>query len=98
MKRAALSAALAVIFTSSAASLVLAGDDCEREMHRAARAYGVPLGVLYAVGLAETGRGDSLRPYALNIEGKAVYGIGKAEALHRFEEARRAGAKMIDVG
>ena len=51
---------------------------CEREMARAARTHGVPLGMLYAVGLAETGRGDSLRPYALNIEGRAVYDIDKA--------------------
>ena len=71
---------------------------CEREMARAAQSYGVPLGVLYAVGLAETGRGDSLRPYALNIEGKSVYDIDKEDALRGSEEARPAGAKMIDVG
>src|SRR5436190_13491964 len=29
---------------------------CEREMIRAAKLYAVPLGVLYAVGLTETGR------------------------------------------
>jgi soluble lytic murein transglycosylase-like protein len=75
-----------------------AGDACEREMARAAQVHGIPLGVLYAVGLTETGRGDSLRPYALNIEGKAVYDISKAEALTRFASARHAGAKMIDVG
>jgi soluble lytic murein transglycosylase-like protein len=71
---------------------------CEREMLRAAQQHGVPLGVLYAVGLTETGRGDSLRAYALNIEGKSVYDIDKAEALSRFAEARRAGTKLIDVG
>ena len=58
----------------------------------------MPLGVLYAVGLTETGRGDSLRPYALNIEGKAVYDVGKQDALRRFQEARLAGVKMIDIG
>jgi soluble lytic murein transglycosylase-like protein len=58
----------------------------------------VPLGMLYAVGLAETGRGDSLHPYALNVEGRAVYDIGRGEALQRFETARRGGAKLIDVG
>ena len=50
-------------------------------MTRAAQSYGIPLGVLYAVGLTETGRGDSLRPYALNIEGKSVYDIGKARRV-----------------
>ena len=54
--------------------------------------------MLYAVGLAETGRGDSLRPYALNIEGRAVYDIDKVEALRRVEAARKAGIKLIDIG
>jgi soluble lytic murein transglycosylase-like protein len=94
--RAVRAIALAAAFTSSAAS---AGDHtCEREMARAARTHGVPLGMLYAVGLAETGRGDSLRPNALNIEGRAVYDIDKVEALRRVEAARKAGIKLIDIG
>lgn len=96
--RAALSTAWAVIFMSSA-TIALAGDNaCEREMLRAAQKHGVPLGMLYAVGLAETGRGDSLRPYALNIEGRSIYDIDKPEALRRFDMARKAGVKLIDVG
>jgi soluble lytic murein transglycosylase-like protein len=71
---------------------------CEQEMARAAETHGVPLGMLYAVGLAETGRGDSLRPYALNIDGRAFYDRDKATALARFHEARAAGARLIDVG
>jgi soluble lytic murein transglycosylase-like protein len=67
-------------------------------MAGAAQRYGVPLGMLYAVGLTETGRGDSLRPYALNIEGRSVYEIGKQEALARFQRARQEGAKLIDLG
>ena len=39
-----------------------------------------------------------MRPYALNIEGKSVYDIDKDEALRRFKQARRVGAKLIDVG
>jgi soluble lytic murein transglycosylase-like protein len=71
---------------------------CEREMLRASEKHGVPVGVLYAVGLTETGRGDSLRPYALNIEGDASYDIDKSVALRRFASARARGAKLIDVG
>ena len=96
--RGALCAALAAMFTFSASPVGAADNACEREMARAAQSYGIPLGVLYAVGLAETGRGDSLRPYALNIEGKSVYDIDKDEALRRFKAARLAGAKLIDVG
>jgi soluble lytic murein transglycosylase-like protein len=87
---------MAFTFSSSAHS---AGDKvCEREMARAAHAHGVPLGMLYAVGLTETGRGDSLSPYALNIAGKAVYAISKDEALRRIDGARQAGIRLIDIG
>lgn len=98
IKRAVLPIVWAAIFISSAAGASAADKACEREMLRAAQKHGVPLGMLYAVGLAETGRGDSLRPYALNIEGKSIYDIDKAEALRRFAAARQAGAKLIDVG
>jgi soluble lytic murein transglycosylase-like protein len=71
---------------------------CEREMVQAAKKYGVPLGVLYAVGLAETGRRGSLQPYALNIEGPAFFAADLRDAVRRFEDARKRGAKLIDVG
>lgn len=71
---------------------------CEREMMRAAKLYGVPLGVLYAVGLTETGRKGSLQPYALNIEGRAEFANSPTDAIHRFERARAGGAKLIDLG
>src|SRR5262249_36183766 len=90
-KSAARDLMLAAISTSSAAlaaSGVTAHErPCEREMARAASTHGVPLGMLYAVGLTETGRGDSLRPYALNIEGRAVYEIDRGEALRQVEAA-----------
>jgi soluble lytic murein transglycosylase-like protein len=71
---------------------------CEREMVRAAAVNDVPLGMLYAIGLTESGRDGSLQPYALNIEGRAVYEASKAEAVRSFEDAQRGGAKLIDVG
>ncbi len=71
---------------------------CEREMTRAAAKYDVPLAVLYAVGMTETGRRGSLSPYALNIEGPSVFPDSLAEAVRRFEAARRDGARLIDIG
>lgn len=71
---------------------------CEQHMVRASKAYGVPLGMLYAVGLTETGQKGSLQPYALNVEGRAVYGIGLDDAMRRFQVARQEGAKLIDIG
>jgi soluble lytic murein transglycosylase-like protein len=71
---------------------------CEREMAQAAKKYDVPLGVLYAVGLTETGRRGSLHPYALNIEGPSYFPESLAEAMARFEQAHKDGAKLIDIG
>jgi soluble lytic murein transglycosylase-like protein len=90
--------ALAVVFTSSAWPGLAADLACEREMVQAAHRHGVPLGMLYAVGLTETGRGDSLRPYALNIEGRAVYETDRKGARDQFIAAQQAGARSIDVG
>jgi soluble lytic murein transglycosylase-like protein len=71
---------------------------CERHMAIASKAEGVPLGVLYAVGLTESGRKGSLHPYALNIEGKAVFAKSESDALKAFAGARRKGKKLIDLG
>jgi soluble lytic murein transglycosylase-like protein len=67
-------------------------------MSRAAKKYDVPLGVLYAVGMTETGQKGSLHPYALNIEGPSFFAANVKEAIQRFEEARKGGAKLIDIG
>nr|WP_236042462.1 transglycosylase SLT domain-containing protein [Roseibium aggregatum] len=71
---------------------------CEREMISAAQKYRVPLGVLYAVGLTETGRRNSLYPYALNIEGKSVFPPSRSAAQQDIAKARQHGKKLIDVG
>jgi len=80
------------------ATAASANGPCEREMALAARRHGVPLGVLYAVGLSETGRKGSLNPYALNIDGRTVLATDLGNAMTRFSEARSKGAKLVDVG
>ncbi|WP_425349396.1 transglycosylase SLT domain-containing protein [Falsochrobactrum shanghaiense] len=67
-------------------------------MHRASIRHDVPLGILYAVGLTETGRKNSLQPYAMNIEGRAEFLSSPVEALRRFTEVRAEGARLIDLG
>ncbi len=96
-------AALAAFISESSSSSKAEGrleanNLCEREMMRASAKYGVPLGMLYSVGLTETGRRGSLQPYAMNVEGRAVFSATAGEAMQRFEEARRSGAKLIDLG
>jgi soluble lytic murein transglycosylase-like protein len=94
-----LASALAAISLSSAASAgATATNPCEPEILRAADRYGVPAGILYAVGLTETGNKGSLQPNALNIEGKAVFPRSRAEALAAFANARREGKTLIDLG
>ncbi len=67
-------------------------------MSRASKKYDVPLAVLYAVGLTETGQKGSLHPYALNIEGPSYFDNNLPQAIQRFEAARKGGATLIDIG
>ncbi len=92
-------AVLALSTSSALGGLASAADNaCEREMKRASLKYDVPLAVLYAVGLTESGRKESLQPYAMNIEGRAYFATSVADGLRRFDEAHAAGAKLIDIG
>ena len=71
---------------------------CEREMIAAANEQAVPLAVLYAVALTETGQRGALNAYAMNVEGRPVFSADLREALERFATAKRAGARLIDIG
>jgi soluble lytic murein transglycosylase-like protein len=67
-------------------------------MTRASRLNDIPLNVLYAVGLTETGHGGELSPYDMNVDGRAVRSKSLAEALAKFAAERANGAKFIDIG
>lgn len=71
---------------------------CEREMARASQQSGVPLNVLYSVGLTETGHRGELGPYDMNVDGREVHSELLAQAMARLAAARMQGAKFIDVG
>lgn len=74
------------------------GGVCEREIQAAAARYGVPEGILYSVGLTETGRKGSLSAMAMNIEGKAYFASSLQDAMTAFAAARGRGVKLIDIG
>ena len=93
-----LAAALVAIAVSSAAAHAEGSLGCEREMTRASALHGVPLNVLYSVGLTETGRRGELSPYDMNVDGQAVHSTSLPEAMARFAEAKGRGAKFIDIG
>lgn len=88
----------ASISSAAVGCAAAAANPCEPEILRAAERYGVPAGILYAVGLTETGKKGSLQPNALNIEGKAVFPASRGDALAAFRAARSGGAKLIDLG
>jgi soluble lytic murein transglycosylase-like protein len=91
--------ATAVLFTFSAIVSAIAEPDlCEREMMQAAGKYGIPLGILFAVGLTETGIGGHLHAYALNLQGDTVYSLNRQQAMQRFQAAKASGIRLIDVG
>ncbi|MEH3117577.1 MAG: transglycosylase SLT domain-containing protein [Methylorubrum populi] len=95
--RRRLAAAFAAACISSAAGPA-AANVCEQQMARAAARHGVPLGMLYAVGLTESGKRGSLQPYAMNIEGKAYFGTSAADVMQRLDQARREGVRLVDLG
>ena len=98
MKKLMLRAAMAAFTFSAGLNAALAGNVCEREMIGASKRHEVPLGVLYAVGLTESGRKDSLQPFAMNIGGKAYFATGIEDALKQFDAARKRGVSLIDMG
>ncbi len=95
-------AATSILATASfsAPRPAIAADDqvCEREMVRAARANDIPLNVLYAVGLTETGHKGALNPFDMNVDGRAVLSASLPEALVKFQAERARGAQLIDIG
>lgn len=91
-------AIVAISIFSSPNAPAAAPSVCEREMTRAAEQYDVPLGVLYAVGMTESGRRGSLQPYAMNIEGRSHFAASADEAVREFRAARSKGTKLIDLG
>lgn len=93
-------AALAAISIFSSAGFAVAEEltICEREMRAAADEFRIPLGVLYAVGMTESGGKKGLQPLAMNIAGKPYVASSLADALSRFEKERSRGVKLIDLG
>lgn len=67
-------------------------------MTRAAQLHDVPLPVLYAVALTETGRRGNLHPFALNIAGRSHFATSRQEALDVFAREREKGIRLIDLG
>lgn len=93
------SIAAAVLSSDSALASGIEGRGiCERYISQAARAHDVPLGVLYAVGLTESGRKGGLHPFAMNIAGETRFPDTVEMAMRELAAAERRGVSLIDVG
>ncbi len=75
---------------------------CEEATHRASAEAGVPVAILQAIALAETGRRDDGRarpwPWALNFGGPGAWFEDRAAALAALRAALGQGRRNIDVG
>ncbi|MBO6917754.1 MAG: transglycosylase SLT domain-containing protein [Rhizobiaceae bacterium] len=89
---------LTAFISSISVNLGFASETCEEHIIQAAQKYNIPVGILYSVGLTETGKNGTLHPFALNIAGKAVYARSNAHAIELFHNAKQRNVKLIDLG
>lgn len=89
---------LTAFISSISVNIGSASETCEEHIIQAAQKYNIPVGILYSVGLTETGKNGTLHPFALNIAGKAIYARSNAHAIELFHNAKQRNVKLIDLG
>lgn len=94
-----------VLSTGPAGAALTAADPssiCEQAAVAASQAEGVPLSVLTAISLNETGRkrGGAFRPWpwTVNMEGKGEWFETNDQALQFATDAFNGGARSFDIG
>jgi hypothetical protein len=99
---AALAAAWLMLCPAPARASVDLSLICDRVAVEASEASGVPLSVLKAIALTETGRrrDGAFRPWpwTVNMEGKGSFHSSRDEALALVYEHFKRGARSFDVG
>jgi hypothetical protein len=85
-----------------AASAANPGRLCDTAAQAAAQRHGVPLDVMRAIALVETGRKLDGRmepwPWAIHAEGRSHWPISRKQALALVQKARERGVRNIDLG
>jgi len=88
--------------TASSKAAIDLPEICEVAAAQAARATGVPISVLRAISLNETGRKHDGRfrpwPWTVNMEGKGVWFDTPEEAQAYVDKNFQRGARSFDVG
>ncbi len=88
---------------NSSAKIETSGEGvCQVAAQRASQATGVPLNVLLAITLSETGRKESGRflpwPWTVNMEGKGRWFENQKDALAYVNANFKIGARSFDIG
>ena len=89
---------LATLSNVDASPKLTSKNICERNLAAASKRHRIPPGLLYAIGLTESGYRGKLHPYALNVEGKAYFAKSAEEAVQIHNREMRRGRKLIDLG
>ena len=77
---------------------------CRAAIASAEREYGLPAGLLAAIGRVESGRRDPATgeqgpwPWTMNAEGRGKFFPTKAEAVAEVGQLRAGGMRIIDIG
>jgi hypothetical protein len=77
---------------------------CGRAATQAERDWGIPVGLLAAIGTVESGHRAStgmfpvIWPWTINAEGRGYYEMSKAAAIGVVQALRRRGVRVIDAG
>ena len=88
----------------NATGTTVAGAICRPALIAAEARYGVPTGLLQAIGLVESGRRDEVTglrepwPWAINAEGEPHFFETKQQAVAWVRQAQSRGIQSIDVG
>ena len=98
-------AALAALLVSASPALAQAPVEmsCREAGAEAERIWGLPAGLLAAIGQVESGRPDGTQglsawPWTINAAGKGRHFDSKPEAIHAVALLRAQGTRSIDVG
>lgn len=81
-----------------------ASTDCDESGRAAELQFGLPTGLLHAIGTVESGRWDATRgqvtpwPWAIDFAGQGKMFDNEADALHAVRAALGGGQRNIDVG
>jgi hypothetical protein len=80
------------------------GATCRAAITAAEQRYGIPTGLLLAIGVVESGRRDDATgarqpwPWTINAEGEGRYFDSKAQAVAWARAAQAGGVRSIDTG